>query len=209
MLEYCFLSLGWNLDPVGVDRPFRNGSRTILTCSQPIAKVVEREPVYASSPNRRSDPLEVAWWLKRWEQFTSEFPQLSRSKSEELNRTIQQEFNEHTAAATVQLVGPVRVDRLTDIYDWTIAERNDERIILEATPRDEMDRLFYRSLRISLTQEDGSPVQISVTGRNLRQQIVWKSDAVMTSDSIRLVRFEEAIPPTPKPLVRTANLRND
>lgn len=209
MLEYCFLPLSWNVDPVGMDRSNRNVSRTISTCTQPVARVVERETLSASLPRQLSVALEIAWWLKRWERSTSERPEPSRSHQEDLCRTIQQELNLHAATATLQLIGPVRADRLTDLYDWTIAEQNNERIILEAIPRDEMDRLFYRALRVSLAQDDGTPEQINVIRRNQQSQIVWKSNEHANGDVIRVVHFEEDLPPPPEPLVRTANLQID
>ena len=79
--------------------------------------------------------------------------------------------------------------------------------------RDEMDRLFYHSFVVSLSLAQGGPEQIEVRGRNLQQQLVWKSqrksDFSRAGNLIRLVSFEQDFPPTPQALRTTEDARSD
>ena len=209
MLEFCLLSLTWQLEPVHVESSTRNGSATISTCSRPLVKTVEPDAGHATFLNRNADVTEISFWLKKWEQSTSGQPLWSRSRQEEFRQTIQREFNEHTAVAAEQLVGPVRTDWLKETFQWSIVERTDQRVTLEAIPCDEIDRLFYRSFRISLNANDAVADRIIVVGRNQLQRIAWQSGQRSNADRIQLVNYEEDAPPAPIRLLRTADSRVD
>jgi hypothetical protein len=76
-----------------------------------------------------------------------------------------------------------------------------------------MDRLFYHSFIVSLSLAQGGPEQIDVRGRNLQQQLVWKSqrksDFSRAGNPIHLVRFEQDLPPTPQAVRKTEDARSD
>jgi hypothetical protein len=209
MLEICLFSLAWQLDPVNVERPVRIGSTTISTCVRPIVKTVEPDAGYATFVKRRVDVAEISSWLKKWEQSTSDQPAWNRSRLEQFRQSIQREFNEHTAVAAEQLIGQVSSEGLNETYQWSIVERTDKLVTLEAVPWDETDRLFYRSFRISLNVDGAAPEQIVVIGRNQLQRIAWQSGQRSDADRIQLVNFEDDTPPAPKRLLRTADSRID
>jgi hypothetical protein len=209
MLDICFVLLMWNVDPLAADRPTPIVAQPVATCMRPSAQVTKPDSAHASIWHPISESLEITRYLKRWEQSTAIQPEWSRSQHDEFRRMIVWEFNEHTAAATAQFIGPIRSDVLGTVFDWTIVMRTNAVITLEAVPRDEMDRLFYRSVRVSLVVDDGTPREISVIGRNQREYLVWKSEETSTGDRIQLVHFEDEVPPTPKPLVRTADAKFD
>ena len=201
MFESCFLLLTWSVDPAAIER------RPVATCVRPTARVAKPEDVYALLESRTSETEQIANLLKRWERSTADQPEWSRSMQEEFRRTIVREFNEHAAAATLQFIGPVRSDQLSKMFDWTVVAQTDADLTLEAIPHDEMDRLFFRSIRVLLIMDVGTPRQILVIGRNQRQQLVWKSEGNDDHGRVQFVNFEDKIPPTPNPVVRTADAR--
>ena len=209
MLEIGLFSLLWQLDPVRVDGSQKNGRATIATCVRPHVKTVEPDAGHATHLDRTVDVDEIASWLKRWEQSTSGQAAWSRSHKEEFRQSIQREFNEHTAVAAEQLVGHVSSAVLNETYQWKIVDRTDKRVTLDAVSRDETDRLFYRSFRISLNMSEAVPERIVVVGRNQHQQVVWQSGQSSDEDRIQLVNYRDDAPPAPMRLLRTADSRID
>ena len=209
MFEFCLLSLTWQIDPVSVDTSTRYGTNTISTCVRPIIKTVEPDAGHAKFLKPGDETAEILLWLKKWEASTAGQPAWSRSRLEEFQQSIQQEFNKHTAVAAEQLIGQVNSDRLKDTFQWGIAERTDGSVVLEAFPYDETDRLFYRSFRISLSVNTAAPDKIVVIGRNQLQRIVWQSGQRPNSNRIQLVNYEEEVPPAPIRVLRKAESRVD
>ena len=213
MLEIGFLMLVWNLDPVPKNDLRPRVSRSITTCIHPTIKNVEPEKNCVSGSVARVDHLEIESLLSRWEESTRQQSPLSRSQMEELQHAVGQQFNQHTAADLIPLIGPVRADRLQDRYQWAVVQRSRGSITLAAMSRDEMDRLFYHSVIVSLSLAQGLPEQIDVRGRNLQQQLVWKSqrksDFSRAGNQIQLVGFEQDLPPTPQAVRTTEDARSD
>ncbi len=209
MFEFFLLSLIWQLDPVPVEKSTRIRSNTISTCARPLAKTVEPDSGHATFLRSGDEVAEISSWLKKWEASTNGQQAWSRSRLEEFQQSIQREFNKHTAVAAEQLIGQVDSDRLKEAFQWSIAERTDGRLVLEAFPYDETDRLFYRSFRISLNVSDTVPDRIIVVGRNQLQRMVWQSGERSDADRIQLVNYEEHVPPAPIRLLRTADSRVD
>ncbi len=209
MFEFCLLVLLWTVDPNIVERSARNVAEPISTCARPPVRVIDPSSDHVSSRHRVTDEREIAVRLRRWERATRDTPAWSRSQQEEFRSSIQRDFNEHTTVAAEQFVGLVNLKWLNETYNWRILERSDHRVILEAIPRDETERLFYGSFRISLSANDGSPDSIVLTGRNQNQQTIWKSDRQPNTEVIHLARFENDVPPAPRLLLRTANARVD
>ncbi len=209
MFEFFLLSLICQLDPVPVEKSTRIRSNTISTCARPLAKTVEPDSGHATFLRSGDEVAEISSWLKKWEASTNGQQAWSRSRLEEFQQSIQREFNKHTAVAAEQLIGQVDSDRLKEAFQWSIAERTDGRLVLEAFPYDETDRLFYRSFRISLNVSDTVPDRIIVVGRNQLQRMVWQSGERSDADRIQLVNYEEHVPPAPIRLLRTADSRVD
>ena len=213
MLEIGFLMMVWNLDPVPKNDLRPRVSRSITTCIHPTIKNVEPEKNCVSGSVTRVDHLEIESLLSRWEESTWRQQPLSRSQMEELQHEIGEQFNQHTAADLILLIGPVLADQLQDRYQWSVVQRSRGSITLAAMSRDEMDRLFYHSFVVSLSLAQGGPEQIEVRGRNLQQQLVWKSqrksDFSRAGNLIRLVSFEQDFPPTPQALRTTEDARSD
>lgn len=206
MLEFCLLVLPWMADPAIFERSRSDVTTPLATCVRPAALVFEANTVCALSPRPASDPKLINKWLKRWESATRNVPERSRSERDEFRRQIHENFNEHTLAAAEQLFGQVKANRLNETFDWRIIERTGEQVCLEAIPRDEMERLFYGSLQVSLEAESGIPVQLIIVGRNRNRQIVWQSDRGLKNE-IEMVHFENDVPPAPKTLIKTAEAR--
>jgi hypothetical protein len=209
MLEFGLFFLTWQLDPARVNGSNGNGSATITTCVRPHARTVEPDADHSTLFTRADDVDGIMPWLKKWEQLTSGHPTWNRSRKEEFRRSIQREINEHTAFAAEQLVGHVSSDTLIETYQWKVVDRTETRVTLEAIPRDETDRLFYRSFRISLNVGEGVPDQIVVVCRNEQQRIVWQSSQPSDADRIQLVNYRDDAPPAPKRLIKTADSRID
>ena len=208
MLEFCFFPLTWNMDPLATGFSDRNRAESIATCVSPRVRVVEPQVVSAAVPCRSTNSMELTLLMQRWEQSSGYEPTRIRSQQDELRRTIHRDFNEHAAAAAVQLVGPITAEQLMEMFDWTIVARTSENVTVEGIPRDDSDRLFYRSIRVSLSA-DGAPDQIAILGRNQKSQTVWKADALIRGDEIRQVHFEDDAPSVRKTVVRASDTRFD
>ena len=209
MLEFCLLALPWVIDPALVQRTGREIAAPMATCVRPAMMVVEPNLVCASSKIHLSEMSAVSNCLRRWEHATTQTPERSRSQREDFRRRMQEDFNEHTAAAIEQLMGRVHEKSLTAIHEWQFVERTGDCIFLEAIPKDETERLFYGSLRVSIVAESGILEQLTVVDRNHSHRIAWRSERPVKDERIQLVRFENGIPPAPNAPLRTANLRVD
>ncbi len=208
MLEICLLALSWMADPAAIERSGPNALTPLATCARPAVLVTEANTVCALTPARQADSPAITTWLRRWERATRNAPERSRSEREEFRRQIHEEFNEHALAAVEQVVGQVKADQLNELFEWRIVERTRDRVCLEATPRDEMERLFYRSLRISLEADTAIPEQLVIVNRNQLRRTVWQADQD-SANPIELVHFENDVPPAPKVLLKTANAQVD
>jgi hypothetical protein len=207
MLQICLLALPWLADPAlsgptvsGLGLPF-------ATCARPAAMVIKPNPMSAFSVTSDTDSKAINRWLSRWEKATRYTPDRSRSEQEEFRQRIHAEFNEHTLAAVEKLVGHIHLFGLKKEFDWRIVDQNVDAVCLEATPLDELERLFYGSLRVSLDPETGSPIKLVVIGRNQFPRTVWQSEDSQAIDQIELVHFENDVPPAPNSVVRTADVR--
>ena len=205
MLKFCLLAIFWMSDPSTTLRTGSSASLVQATCVRPAALVSEASLPCASIAIGHTSACSATQWLERWKNSVNQQPDRSRSEREEFRRCVREAFNEHTVAAAEMLVGRVDFDRLVDTFDWRVIESNHEWTCLEAVPKDDMERLFFRSLRMTLDGKDGVPRQLVIVGRNQLVQTVWKDRRIERENSIELVRFENEIPPSPKQLIRTAD----
>lgn len=203
MLEFCLITMLWNIDSTVLNGPTTHSLNAVATCIRPAGHVALPATAGNLLPPERLPAAEPKDWLDRWEQTSSEMS-WSRSRREEFRRTIQSEFNEHTAVAAEGFIGKIDARRLLENYDWAIAEEIEEELILEAIPRDEMERLFLRSFHVRLSTTDGSPQQLWVTGRNQPRQTIWTVESPANRHEIQLIQFED-VPPLPATVSRTGD----
>ncbi len=205
MLKIYLLALPWMVDPAVGDR----NSQMIATCSRPVVTVTMPSAVAASRPSQIVDARTISNLLRKWERATRNAPEWSRSQREVFRKQIHEDFNEHSVAAAEQLVGQVNESRLCEMYHWRIVDRTRDCVCLEATPRDDTERLFYAALRVTITTGNWTPEQIVVVGRNQVARVAWLSETVPKKESLQLVRFESDVPPSPSGFLRTANARGE
>ena len=72
--------------------------------------------------------------------------------------------NGHEIAALTILLGPVNRESLVRDYEWK-AEKTNEGVILVATPRDHLDRLFFSRFELTLNSQTALPLQVQFYGR--------------------------------------------
>lgn len=209
MLEFCLLALPWGVDPAIAVRSNPDSVPPIATCVRPAVMVAEPNTVCSLSMSRIADVPIIEAALQHWEIATKNAPEKSRSDREEFRRKILEEFNEHTAVAVELLAGRIRQRQLLEAFNWRLIEKTAERVHLEAVPKDETERLFYGSLRVSIEPDKGVLDQLIVVTRNHSHRIVWQAERPDKRNRIQLVRFENAVPPSPKSLLRTADSRVD
>ena len=207
MLEICLLALFWMSDPGASAHTGVPATLLQATCVRPVALVSQAGLPCASIISGHTSVCSATDWLERWKNSTNQFPDRSRSEREEFRRSVRDAFNEHAVAAAELLVGRVDVNRLNDTFNWRIIESSHEWTCLEAVPKDDMERLFFRSLRMTLDAKNGVPKQLVIIGRNQPARTVWKDSRIERENSIELVHFENEIPPSPKELIRTADSR--
>lgn len=205
MLESLFITLTILFEPEAIApalvvRP---------TCIQPAALISEAEVPCAQSKKSSTSSQLVVDLLKHWEASASEQRLPSRSEREEFRRSIREAFNEHAVVAAELLFGDVSSRQLEETFEWRIVDRSADAISLEALPKDEMERLFYRSLTVSLDLKTGAASRLVIVGRNQTSRVVWKERRSDTDSSILLVNITSDVPPSPIGLVRTADLRNE
>ena len=136
------------------------------TCVHPVARVIVASAHHAAAVASTSDCREIMSLLRRWERNVARLPEPSRAQHDRLRHEVASVINWHAAIASRILVGQIDVPRLKRTFDWAIIERSNGRVSLEATPRDETERLFYRSLRIWLEDQTGSPAELAVCDRH-------------------------------------------
>lgn len=206
MLELTLLAIAWGVDPVVIEPRERSVMNSAATMFRPAAILVQPRPVCAVPATLTGNAVTFTC-LSRWEQASRGTAETARSQREEFRRRLHDEFNEHTAIAVEQLLGRVKVQNLVDSFDWRFIERKGDQVCLEAIPRDQIERLFYGSLRVSLDAASWTAQSIVVINRNQIERIVWQSDNPPVADLVRLVQFEDGVLPAPSETLRTANSR--
>ena len=202
MFVFLFLLNAIIADPGLAEQSSGSGKSTITTCARPMPKLIARVGDHASDLSEAvHEPVD---WLRKWERAMHDAPDPDRSHREEFRQSVHVEFNQHTAIAAEQFVGRVDADRLIENFEWTVSRRPGESVSLEATPRDETERLFYGSFRVWLSANDGVPERIVAVGRSRKQRTIWQPETAATLPEIRFASFEDRIPPAPKSLIRTA-----
>ena len=169
-------------------------------CARQTIRTAEPSQTSAAGLACPSNPKLVNEWLSKWETASKRSKERTRSEKEDFRRRVQAAFNEHAVAAVEQLIGSVTAKSLNNDFFWRITKSTPYEVCLEAIPKDEMEQLFYGSMRVTLSQPAGTPQQLLITNRNQQSQIVWRSDPAPKRSQVQLIRFENEIPPSPSRL---------
>lgn len=162
------------------------------TCVRPVPHVVAASSHCAATVAKMTDCREIVALLHRWERTVGRIPEPSRAQRDRLRHEVSSAVNGHAAIASKSLVGRIDVNRLMNAFDWTITERREGRVCLQAVPRDETEQLFYRSLSVWLDPQTGSPERLAVCDRQGGMREAWQFHSTMPS--IQLVSLIEDAP---------------
>lgn len=169
------------------------GTMPFVTCARPVAKLVVPQIEHVAGATRSTDCHQIAMWLRRWEQTARRRPALSAARRDVLRHKVETDANAHAATALELMTGPLDVTRLRESFVWTITDRDAGQVQLEATPRDETERLFYASIRVWLDETDGALNQLQVTDRSGETRFAWRNNVAPESSPIQFVSaIEEA-----------------
>lgn len=200
MLAFYLLTILWNSDPATIDQSEKTAA-SLTTCVRQLAKAAEPISTCAftdlaavnRSPGR---------WLTQWELAVQSKEDWNRSQREAFRRRLRADFNQHTVTALDQLVGQIDAKQLSEAFRWRVVEQTCGQVCLEAVPCDELEGLFYASVRVWLRTDDGCPAQFIVFGRDGRSRTAWRIH--QPPKIVQLVQFESAVPPAPE-VVSVAN----
>ena len=78
------------------------------------------------------------------------------------------DLNGHAAVAAEQLTGRVQAARLEEQFSWAVIDEEDDRVCLEARPKDETELLFYGSIQVWLDSKSFEPIKLQLTDRQGR-----------------------------------------
>ena len=169
------------------------GPMPLVTCARPVAKLVVPKIEHVAGATRSTDCHQIALWLRRWEQSARRRPVLSAARRDVLRHRVETSANAHAAMAIELMTSPLDITRLRESFVWTITDHDAGNVCLEATPRDETERLFYGSIRVSLDETDGALKQLQVADRSGETRFAWRNDIAPESSPIQFVSaIEEA-----------------
>jgi outer membrane lipoprotein-sorting protein len=176
-----------------------------------VAKLVSPDEHHVAAKVRPAPPGDVELLLRRWESASHRQTERSESKRELLRRDIARDVNQHAALAVEQLTGRVDADRLKTAFIWSIVDKTDGRVCLEATPAEETDQLFYGAIRLWLDDQTGCVERLQLIDRRGVVRTSWTGEAPETQPALALtenasstVLTDDGIPPSP--VVLTANV---
>lgn len=203
----CLLALSWVADPAA---PYPGQPPSVAaTCVRPAIGIVTADSNCAIKCDTAFGSVPTKPWLTRWERATRDVSDRSRSERDEFRRQRKEVFNEHVLAAVEYLTGRVKAAELDQTYTWRMVDQSPQTVSLEGIPRDELEQLFYASVRVTLSSRTGTLEELTIISRNQPPRIAWQPVSPTTENSIELVRFENGVPPSPSAPIRTADVRTD
>lgn len=137
--------------------------------THPVAACATPSPHHASFAD--ADPVDTL--LERWSTAAARKPASWRAERENLRFHVTSRLNGHAATAMEALIGQIETQRLRESYDWRIVETVNWETCLEATPKDETDRLFYQSIRVWLQSSTGQLVKLQAFDRHGEPTAHW------------------------------------
>lgn len=135
----------------------------------PVAVVAVPSPHHAGL--LEVDPVDTL--LNRWSAAGTRKTVPWRAERENLRFHVTSRLNGHAATAMEALLGQIDARRLRESYDWRIVETVNWETCLEATPKDETDRLFYQSIRVWLQSSTGKLVKLQAFDRHGEPTAHW------------------------------------
>lgn len=160
----------------------------------PVAVVAVPSPHQASS--QEVDPVDTL--LNRWSAAGIRKTVPWRAERENLRFHVTNRLNGHAATAMEALLGQIDARRLRESHNWRIAETVNWETCLEATPKDETDRLFYHSIRVWLQSSTGHLVKLQAIDRHGEPTAHW-----LAPESTELAyilpghMIDDGVPPPP------------
>ena len=207
LLELLLIAVRWTIDSTEFgsfhrEQPARLS--TTATCVRPMGHTVTPPGPCAVSGVSNS-VADCSPFLTRWELASRKQVNRNRSEVEQLHQRLRQEFNGHATAAAESMLGVVDANDLQSQFDWQLTDGTVTTVSLTATPRDEVERLFYETIEITLDRKTGQPLRLAIQLKNQSRQTAWLPPSHHSDNQIRVVRFENEIPPSPAALIRTAD----
>jgi hypothetical protein len=135
--------------------------------------------------------------LRGWEAAATEQPALSVSQSENLNWNVTKNLNGHAAIAAAKFQGTFEARQLKNQFELKLLEQPDDRVCVEAIPRDTTEQLFYGSIRVWLNARTLKLDELQVTDRQGAVRVNWPAPANSSIAPVSYVELVEGIPPSP------------
>ena len=153
---------------------------------------------------RSAIPDNVDSAMARWAEASIQQGLPARSGQDALQLAFEKQINRHAADAATGMLGPINIARLKEQYTWKLTTGAGKPLCLEAIPQDDVDRLFFRSIRVWLDSRS-QVTQIEVASRDGEQQAHWIAGPAMTDrEALSIPPLHDAIAAMP---ARTAKAR--
>ena len=122
---------------------------------------------------------DVASILGCWEAASKQQDVPSQSQRENLRLRVSTSLNGHAAIAAEKLVGTVDTAQLQEQFDWRLIEQAGRQVCLEASPKDETERLFFGSIRVWLDPSSWRIEKLQVADRQGIERVNWAAEPVI------------------------------
>jgi hypothetical protein len=142
---------------------------------------------------------DVASILGCWEAASKQQDVPSRSQRENLRLRVSTSLNGHAAIAAEKLVGTVAAAQLQEQFNWRLIEQAGRQVCLEASPKDETERLFFGSIRVWLDPSSWRIEKLQVADRQGTTRVGWLVEPVITTAAYvsTAAAVDDGIPPAP------------
>ncbi len=143
--------------------------------------------------------------LRVWELLTASALPVPDREQVWMRRMNDGTVTAHAVEAVIDLLGPVSARSLSRKYDWTVENSAEPAIVMTATPRDAMDRLFANQFRVLISPESRLVTAVEVQSRAGQWNKVmlppaWSSSVVQTNLAVAGESQVVAHPLPPSPL---------
>ena len=164
-------------------------------CSDPVlpANVVTPNRHHSAASEMAAGLGDLDRILGKWAAASKLQQAPSRSQREILRLIVSTSLNGHAAMAIEKLAGHVDAGQLKDQFQWTVTETRDDRIGLEAIPKDDTERLFYRSIRVWLNSSNGRLANLQATDRRGHVCANWRIEEPSTEPRVTTVGFQTTV----------------
>ncbi len=177
-------------DPADVRSPVTNAA----------ARVVAPGLHHSHAAEPRAVIGDVDSILDCWEWASKQHEVPTRTQRENRHLSVSTSLNGHAAIAVEQLAGVIVASRLREQFEWRLIEQAGKQLCVEAVPRDETERLFFRSIRVWLNPSSWRIEQLQAIDRHGVQRVNWLAEPVIATASYvsTVAAVDDVIPPSPK-----------